>query len=460
MSLASDKQHDGPEVQLQPPSNLIPGTNSDATTPVEIADPTAAAAHKTPGPAPSRGLGDPSGQSSRGSPGETSPAQASQRNNSVRTKPKRTDRGDRMPTLSGPEQSSAHEIQAQAQGRPALSNQTAVSGAKAGKEANRTSPSGRDSAFDYLVDAASEDQEGLFPMGEVSLVAGPSGAGKTTWLLQFILALRSGKEFFGRKTNPRPYAFLLFDRSENGLKRTCRRMRINLDELNPYRPTGEEAIERLPSLIKRLIKRSQFKETKVFFIEGLDMLVPEGKTADLTAVARFLDQLQRVAQANGLAIIGSVGSPKMKANDRYQSPRDRIYGSVGWGRKAETIIYLEQKDANKPDSHRQLWILPRNGKEEQLTFRWENGRLVENNDQGRLTTEQRVVQWMEKDLKPGGDFQLKQVASALGCPDSTAQSALEKLVGVGRVGKPRHGWYRRLGPAEETFCIMAWHEVA
>jgi hypothetical protein len=86
-------------------------------------------------------------------------------------------------------------------------------------------------------------------MGEVSLVAGPSGAGKTTWLLQFILALRRGEQFFGRKTNPRPYAFLLFDRSENGLKRTCRRTRINIDELNPYRPTDEEAIASLPSLM-------------------------------------------------------------------------------------------------------------------------------------------------------------------------------------------------------------------
>jgi hypothetical protein len=302
-----------------------------------------------------------------------------------------------------------------------------------------------DPAFDYLVDAASDEQEGLFPSGEVSLIAGPSGAGKTTWLLQFILSLKRGERFFGRETNPKPYVFLCYDRSIDGLKRTCRRMRISLKDLNPLRPTDEEAKLSLVQLLEEAVKKPKFKDTKVFFIEGLDMLVPQGKTGDLTTVSKFLDSLQRLASRHALTIIGSVGSPKTKPNEKYQSPRDRIFGSVGWGRKVETIIYLEQ-DTNQPDSLRQLWILPRNGKEEKHVFRWERGRLIETDTQGRVTAEQRVVRWMEANIRPGEEFQLKQVASALNCSDSTAQSALDKLVKEERVEKPRRGHYRRPVP--------------
>jgi AAA domain len=256
-----------------------------------------------------------------------------------------------------------------------------------------------DSAFDYLVEATDEEQEGLFPSGEVSLIAGASGSGKTTLLLQLILLLRRGEPFFGRKTHSKPYAYLIYDRSENGLKRTAKRMGIDVRELNPYRPTKlEAAAATVDKLIATLLTKPEFAETKVIFIEGLDMLVPEGKTSDLTAVAKFLDRLQRLAQDLQLTIIGSVGSPKMKPKDKYQSPRDLIFGSVGWGRKAETIIYLEQQHPENPNGQRQCWILPRNGKDERFTLRWEKGRLIQTVDAGRVTAEARIMEWVEKNI--------------------------------------------------------------
>jgi hypothetical protein len=287
-------------------------------------------------------------------------------------------------------------------------------------------------------------------------------------MLQLILSLRRGEPFLGREIQPKPFVYVLFDRSLNGLKRTAKRMKVDVNELNPYRPGGDEAMKSLPKQIENLVLQNEkYKHVKVFFIEGLDMLVPKGKTGDLTEVAKFLDDLQRLAEKYGLTIIATVGSPKMKANEKYQSPRDCIFGSVGWGRKVETILYIEPQAPNNPSSPRQLSILSRNGKDEKLSFRWENGRLVKTDFQARVTAYQRALQWMETTLNPGDEFQLKRVVSALHLNDGTAQSALDKLVGEGRVEKSRHGWYRRPGtvcpavtrpvpmePTNEIFRVM------
>lgn len=85
---------------------------------------------------------------------------------------------------TGPESGSDH-AQATSVDRTNTADESHSSIHVASKSANSTPALPYDPAFDYLVEAATEEQEGLFPQGEVSLIAGPSGAGKTTLLLQF-----------------------------------------------------------------------------------------------------------------------------------------------------------------------------------------------------------------------------------------------------------------------------------
>src|SRR5215471_18211680 len=95
-----------------------------------------------------------------------------------------------------------------------------------------------DAAFEYLIlpEPGESEQEGLFPMHEVSIIAGPSGAGKTTWALQFLHAWQKGEKFFRRPSCPKPFTYLSFDRSGNGLRRTLKRLGIPLRDIRHWFP--------------------------------------------------------------------------------------------------------------------------------------------------------------------------------------------------------------------------------
>jgi hypothetical protein len=114
-----------------------------------------------------------------------------------------------------------------------------------------------------------------------------------------------------------------------------------------------------------------------WFIEGLDLWLKEsGKMAD---VSQALDGLQRIATRKNIAIIASVGSPKQKTQDgkdteRYRG-RDVIFGSVAWGRKAETIVLISKTDMENDDSTRQYSVLPRNGRSERFWMDFTAGEL-------------------------------------------------------------------------------------
>ncbi len=74
---------------------------------------------------------------------------------------------------------------------------------------------------DYVLGpAAAAKFEGWFPLGEVSLIAGSSGAGKTTWALQMLDAQSRGESFLGHQSFALPYIMVMQDRSEFAMRRT------------------------------------------------------------------------------------------------------------------------------------------------------------------------------------------------------------------------------------------------
>jgi hypothetical protein len=111
------------------------------------------------------------------------------------------------------------------------------------------------------------------------------------------------------------------------------------------------------------------------FIEGLDLATEDA--GKMEAVSRTLKSLLHVAQHFHVAIIGSVGCPKMKPKDRYASLRDTVFGSAAWARKVETIMTLQKSEGHDTDEKTVLTVLQRNAKHETYTLKFEGGRLVE-----------------------------------------------------------------------------------
>ena len=90
-----------------------------------------------------------------------------------------------------------------------------------------------------------------------------------------------------------------------------------------------------------------------------------------------MDELQRVAKRYRVAVVGTLGSPKQKENDRYASGRDQFMGSVAFGRKSETCISISR---TTDKAVRQMDVMTRNTGDEEFFFTWTDAGLT-------LTTE-------------------------------------------------------------------------
>ena len=86
-----------------------------------------------------------------------------------------------------------------------------------------------DGVDEYLVEALSKDHEGWFPLGEISLVGGSSGTGKTYWFMTLLEKVRVGAEAWGHATKPRDYRVLMHDRGAKAMRRTLDRLRLPAD---------------------------------------------------------------------------------------------------------------------------------------------------------------------------------------------------------------------------------------
>jgi hypothetical protein len=217
----------------------------------------------------------------------------------------------------------------------------------------------------YILQPLPGRKEGWFPLGEVSLVGGASGAGKTHALLRLAEDARQGRDTFGHGAAAIDYCILLHDRSTASMRRTCDTANVPVDEVmaRVIRLNRAQQKERPAAVVEAAIQTRP--GVKLWIVEGLDFWTP--KIADLEAVGDVLDELQRVAKQYRVAIVGTLGSPKQKENDRYASGRDQFMGSVAFGRKSETCISIEN---TSDDNVRKMTAMPRNTAKEHFFFTW------------------------------------------------------------------------------------------
>ncbi len=235
-----------------------------------------------------------------------------------------------------------------------------------------------DGVDEYLVDALTKDHEGWFPKGDVSLVGGSSGTGKTYWVMTVLEKVRPGQEVWGHKTKARDYRVLMLDRGTKAMRRTLNKMGLPEEaKQRVIRVTGAQQTAGPVAVLTAATEREPGAEA--WFVEGLDLWLKE--SGKMSEVATVLDDLQRLATRRNVSIIASVGAPKEKTaegrdTERYRG-RDTIFGSVAWGRKSETIVLISKTD-NDPlhdDCPRQYSVLVRNGRSEHFWMGFIEGEL-------------------------------------------------------------------------------------
>lgn len=237
----------------------------------------------------------------------------------------------------------------------------------------RTENDGLENKTEYVVQRRAGQFEGWFPKGEISVVAGSSGSGKSTFVIDLLEKQRSKTPLFGHQTSGMSFLILMVDRGEGANRRTLQRMHIEpasipVKHLRGFRDDAlrgiREAVESCPTI------------PEVLFIEGLDLLMENGN--DTRVVASFMFQLQGLANYYNIAIVVSSGAPKQKTRDFYVGKRDQIIGTQAWARVIETVVVLQYEGGDDTLSTRVLTVLPRQQGAESFNLKFENGRLVEN----------------------------------------------------------------------------------
>jgi hypothetical protein len=240
-----------------------------------------------------------------------------------------------------------------------------------------------DGVTEYLVDALPEPMhEGWFPKGEVSLIGGSSGAGKTSWAMPLLERIRKGGDVFGHSAKPRDYRVLLHDRSKKAMQRTVKALGLSAEAIQRViRLTSTQQSRPPAEILEAAIEREPGVEC--WFIEGLDLWITDPNKMEI--VGPVIDGLQRIATRRNIAVLGTVGSPKQRGKDNKYSGRDTLFGSAALARKVETVVLMQLHNDEDPNSVRRCTVLPRNGRAETLYFEWQATGLC-------LTTEPEAVQ--------------------------------------------------------------------
>jgi AAA domain len=196
----------------------------------------------------------------------------------------------------------------------------------------------------------------IMPEHEIYLVAGSSGAGKTSWLLSMLLEWSQGYPVFGRKSHPVPWAYATADRSREGAERRMVGAGIPV-EFVPLIAAWDEGLT-----FNGIVQQAQDMGAKLLVIDGFSRFSPSHNSS--RAVSDWLNSVHRTLRQADLTLIGVVEEPKMKPADKYMKRRQRISGPAAWAHHAETIFLVEQLDDKKVgDMRRKLVVLPRNAPE-------------------------------------------------------------------------------------------------
>jgi hypothetical protein len=258
-------------------------------------------------------------------------------------------------------------------------------------------------SYDYVVAPADAEQfDGWFPMGSPSLIGGSSGSGKSTFLLDLLVKQAMKAPVFDHATFGRPYIVLMFDRGQESHDRTMRRMGFTTEQvpIKFLKPVLDSSASQ--EIINRIEESDPLPQ--VVFIEGLDMLVRDPNKMEV--VMPFMHEMQKIASHFHIALIGSTGAPKTKANEGYTAKRDQIFGSAAWGRLSETIVTLQFPGGKDTADQRELTIMLRNGKPEGMLLEFQHGKLEKIPEQPQtdaLSPKLReAVEFIEKALSDGG----------------------------------------------------------
>lgn len=282
----------------------------------------------------------------------------------------------------------------------------------------------------------------IFPVKTVNLIAGASGVGKNTLMLQIQEEWTAARLVFGYPSTPAPFCFVACDQPLATLRDQMRQLGIDPADVPHISLTActKRDDRNLESALQ--FARGVRPQAKVLFIDGFASLC-SGRINDAKDVTNFLIDASRFCQEENVTIIGTVPSSKAREGEGYTSPRDRIAGSVMWSAGAHTKIVIEQTHANRvSDPFRTVFLYARGLPPRTMQYQFDaDGHLLYRNDGEVLPS---LDAWLAS-RQPGDTIHsadLLEAARANGISRSALYRWLEDQTTLGTLIRLERGTYQ------------------
>lgn|SRR5262245_39690899 len=280
--------------------------------------------------------------------------------------------------------------------------------------------------------------DNIFALGSVNLLAGMSGIGKTRFAFQLCEEIEEHSSILKIPALvPVRTIYFALDRPLAALHKTLNTMGLSKALDTPIVSLFDRA-RAFDDLT--LPPPSELQGYNLVIIDGIDCLIP--KLTDSRDVGRMLVKCSKLAQAKQVAILGLLGTAKVKEGEGYAHPRERIIGSSYWGRLSEEIIIIDNGKSEDP-AMRQATILRRNGPETSFVLAFEDGRLVPEN---LIKPDTKDLEIFERLPEIFDTFAAYELAEALLISRATLFRALRKLLKNGLLRQPQQGHYIKVKP--------------
>jgi hypothetical protein len=277
--------------------------------------------------------------------------------------------------------------------------------------------------------------ENILPEGELHILAGPSGVGKSTLILPMLKAIEDGTPIMGFKTIPVPFVYIMCDSTSTSLQRKLNRIGLGDWDIPAYsiEDLAKPPFSLKPHTVEIEDLPIMFPWAKLFILEAYNWFYKAkspNASKDYVDILQFWSRVRDFFGEKNLTIVGTTHIAKQKKNEGYALVRDKVFGSVAQPAICSTVMVLEQ---GRGDDDRTLHVSPRDYPEFKAEFlRDKEGKLHFSKVVGNI---QEKMEAAQEDLS---SFQLL---------DRKLLAYMDQEILAGSVVK---GWCQELGLSTRT----------
>ena len=284
----------------------------------------------------------------------------------------------------------------------------------------------------------------VLPAQEISILAGASGAGKTTLIMQILALLQRGEDVYGHKAQRGlRIAYIAADRTFRSYQELAEATGVDLERVEVRALVNDPATDMTLDTLFNIISTFE-KPLGLVVVDPLPIFLG----CDLNKyhqVAARLMRLNTWCRTNEFTMLGTHHATKPRTDFSFQQPQDRISGSSALLGFTSTQLFLADP-SETGESYHQWFIVSHNAPQEEiLLLRDPSTGMFIFADRRRPQQASEQIELAILDAFPPPQFGMARAdfQRKLAYPSHAVDRYLAKLVTDGLIEQVHYGYYRR-----------------